>query len=141
MINMEKKYKKELKFQTRAVHFDNGIDKETNVIKRPIIMGNSYKLPYDPNLNWSSADTNLYTRNGGSNQQYLQERIRSLENGEDSVVLVSGVAALSGLFFALLMIQMFRFHDKARSNRSRFMTLFHTIIKSCRNFSVESSHA
>lgn len=100
---MEKNYKKQLKFQTRAVHVGNDIDKETNAIKRPITMGNSYKLPYDPsNLNWSSADANLYTRNGGSNQQYLQERIRSLENGEDCIVLASGVAALSGLFFALL---------------------------------------
>ena len=44
----------------------------------------------------------LYTRNGGSNQQYLQEKLASLEGGEDCVVLASGVAALSGLFFALL---------------------------------------
>jgi cystathionine beta-lyase/cystathionine gamma-synthase len=103
MSNMEKNIYKNLSFQTRAVHAGNEIDKETNAIKRPITMGNSYKLPYDPStLNWSSADTNLYTRNGGSNQQYLQERIRSLENGEDCVVLASGVAALSGLFFALL---------------------------------------
>lgn len=100
---MKEKYEKEFKFQTRAVHVGNDIDKETNAIKRPITMGNSYKLPYDPtHLNWSSADKNLYTRNGGSNQQYLQERIRSLENGEDCIVLASGVAALSGLFFALL---------------------------------------
>ena len=101
-MNMEEKYKG-FKFQTRAVHVGNDIDKETNAVKRPITMGNSYKLPYDPShLNWSSADANLYTRNGGSNQQYLQERIKSLENGEDCIVLASGVAALSGLFFALL---------------------------------------
>jgi len=94
---------KELKFHTRAVHVGNAIDKETKAVKRPITMGNSYKLPHDPSqLNWSSADSNLYTRNGGSNQQYLQEKIRSLENSEDCVVLASGVAALSGLFFALL---------------------------------------
>lgn len=100
---MKKIYKNELKFQTKAVHAGNDVDKETKAIKRPITMGNSYKLPYDPShLNWSSADSNLYTRNGGSNQQYLQERIKSLENGEDCVVLASGVAALSGLFFALL---------------------------------------
>lgn len=66
-------------------------------------MANSYELPYDPSdINWSSSGGNLYTRNGGSNQQYLQEKIASLENGEDCVVLASGVAALSGLFFALL---------------------------------------
>ena len=90
-------------FQTRAVHTGNDIDGETGAIKRPITMANSYELPYDPtNLNWSSAGGNLYTRNGGSNQKYLQEKIASLEGGEDCVVLASGVAALSGLFFALL---------------------------------------
>ena len=31
-------------------------------------------------------------------------------------------------------------HDQERSKRSRFITLFHTATKSCRNFSWESSH-
>lgn len=96
-------YGNEYGFQTRAVHTGNAIDSETGAIKRPITMANSYELPYDPSeLNWSSAGKNLYTRNGGSNQQYLQERLASLEGGEDCIVLASGVAALSGLFFALL---------------------------------------
>lgn len=96
-------YGNEYGFQTRAVHVGNDVDGETGAIKRPITMANSYELPYDPSeLNWSSAEKNLYTRNGGSNQQYLQERLASLEGGEDCIVLASGVAALSGLFFALL---------------------------------------
>lgn len=100
---MSEKNVKDLGFQTRAVHTGNGVDGETGAIKRPITMANSYELPYDPSdLNWSSAGKNLYTRNGGSNQQYLQEKVASLEGGEDCVVLASGVAALSGLFFALL---------------------------------------
>jgi methionine-gamma-lyase len=53
-------------------------------------------------MNWSASDKNIYTRNGGSNQKYLEEKMASLSNGEDCVVLGSGVAALSGLFFALL---------------------------------------
>ena len=90
-------------FATRAVHAGNDIDQDSGAIKRPITMANSYALPYDPtDMNWSSAAGNLYTRNGGTNQKYLQERIASLEGGEDCVVLASGVAALSGLFFALL---------------------------------------
>ena len=90
-------------FATRAVHVGNEVDKDSGAIKRPITMGNSYALPYDPtDMNWSSAGGNLYTRNGGTNQKYLQQRIASLEGGEDCVVLASGVAALSGLFFALL---------------------------------------
>lgn len=90
-------------FLTKAVHVGNGVDKESGAIRRPITMANSYELPYDPSdLNWSSAGKALYTRNGGINQQYLQEKLCALENGEDCVVLASGVAALSGIFFALL---------------------------------------
>ena len=96
-------YGNEYGFQTRAVHTGNDVDSETGAIKRPITMSNSYELPYDPSdVNWSSAAGNLYTRNGGSNQKYLQEKLASLEGGEDCIVLASGVAALSGLFFALL---------------------------------------
>ncbi|MDR1875507.1 MAG: PLP-dependent aspartate aminotransferase family protein [Synergistaceae bacterium] len=94
---------RKLGFMTRSVHAGNDIDKETGAIRRPITMANSYALPYDPSeLNWSSASGNLYTRNGGANQQYLQEKLRSLEEGEDCVVLASGVAALSGVFLTLL---------------------------------------
>jgi methionine-gamma-lyase len=90
-------------FATRAVHTGNDIDAESGAVKRPITMANSYVLPDDPtNINWSQAGGNLYTRNGGTNQKYLQERVASLEGGEDCVVLASGVAALSGLFFAML---------------------------------------
>ena len=88
-------------FATRAVHAGNGIDTNTGAIKHAITMANSYVLPYDATtLNWSDADVNIYTRNGGANQGYLQEKLASLEGGEDCVVLAS--AALSGLFFALL---------------------------------------
>lgn len=100
---MARQYGPELGFQTRSVHVGNDVDKDSGAIKRPLTMANSYELPYDPStLNWSDAGANLYTRNGGTNQRYLQERIASLEGGEDCVVLASGVAALSGLFFTEL---------------------------------------
>ena len=96
-------YDNALGFGTRSVHVGNDVDAETGAVRRPITMANSYELPYDPtSMNWSSADGNLYTRNGGANQKYLQEKLASLEHGEDCVVLASGVAALSGLFFAML---------------------------------------
>ena len=96
-------YGHEYGFATRAVHTGNDIDGESGALRRPITMANSYELPYDPtSVSWSTPGGNLYTRNGGTNQGYLQEKIASLENGEDCVVLASGVAALSGLFFALL---------------------------------------
>jgi len=102
-IMSKRTYGKEFGFQTLAIHAGNDVDQETGAIKRPITMANSYELPYDPSdMNWSSADKNLYTRNGGTNQKYLEEKLTVLEGGEDCIVLSSGVAALSGLFFALL---------------------------------------
>ncbi len=91
-------------FATQCIHAGNEPDAETGAIERPITMSNSYVLPYDPSqVNWSSADDKpLYTRNGGANQMYLQQRLALLEGGEDAVVLGSGVAALSGTFFSLL---------------------------------------
>ncbi|MDR3197159.1 MAG: aminotransferase class I/II-fold pyridoxal phosphate-dependent enzyme [Planctomycetaceae bacterium] len=99
----KRQYGNDLGFSTRAIHVGNDVDDETGSIRRPITMANSYQLPYDPTeLNWSSAGGMLYTRNGGCNQHYLQQKLASLEGGEDCVVLASGVAALSGLFFSLL---------------------------------------
>jgi cystathionine beta-lyase/cystathionine gamma-synthase len=86
-------------FATRAIHTGNDVDRESGAIKRPITMANSYALPYDPtDMNWSSAEGNLYTRNGGTNQKYLQERIASLEGGEDCVSFVAypGLAGSQG---------------------------------------------
>ncbi|MDR3223808.1 MAG: aminotransferase class I/II-fold pyridoxal phosphate-dependent enzyme [Methanobrevibacter sp.] len=99
----EGKERKDLDFKTKVVHVGNGVDKETGVIKRPITMGNSYRLPYDPtDINWSSTDGNLYTRNGGSNQKYLENRLSSITNSEDTIAFASGVGALSALFFSML---------------------------------------
>ncbi|MDR2171599.1 MAG: aminotransferase class I/II-fold pyridoxal phosphate-dependent enzyme [Planctomycetaceae bacterium] len=99
----KRQYGDELGFSTRAIHVGNDVDGETGAIRRPITMANSYQLPYDPTeLNWSDAGGLLYTRNGGCNQHYLQQKLASLAGGEDCVVLASGVAALSGLFFSLL---------------------------------------
>lgn len=51
-------------------------------------MANSYELPYGPSeLNWSSAGKNLYTRNGGSNQQYLQEVLPHLKEAKTALYL------------------------------------------------------
>jgi methionine-gamma-lyase len=100
--NLEKPVRR-LGFLTRSVHTGNGIDAETGAIRRPITMANSYALPYDPSdINWSSAEGSIYTRNGGANQRYLQEKLASLGEGEDCVVLATGVAALSGVFFSFL---------------------------------------
>jgi Cystathionine beta-lyases/cystathionine gamma-synthases len=93
----------ETDFITRCIHVGNDIDKETGAIRRPITMANCYRLPDDAStLNWSDPNNVVYTRTTSANQLYLQQRLASLEGGEDAVVLASGVAALSGVFFSFL---------------------------------------
>jgi len=90
-------------FITNCVHAGNDIDKETGAIRRPLTMANSYRLPDDASkLNWSGTDELIYTRTTSANQMYLQEKLATLEGGEDCVVLATGVAALSGVFFTFL---------------------------------------
>ncbi|KAA8831142.1 trans-sulfuration enzyme family protein [Bifidobacterium tissieri] len=94
---------KPLGFNTLSIHLGNGVDAETGAIRRPITLANAYALPYDPSdINWSSSDVNLYTRNGHPNQRYLEAKLAKLEGAEDAVVLASGVAALSATFTTFL---------------------------------------
>ncbi|MBQ8062584.1 MAG: aminotransferase class I/II-fold pyridoxal phosphate-dependent enzyme, partial [Clostridia bacterium] len=66
-------------------------------------MANSYKLPDDlSQVNYSSTDLLMYSRNGNPNQHWLEEKVAALHEAEDAVVLASGVAALHALFWTLL---------------------------------------
>ncbi|MDR3135969.1 MAG: aminotransferase class I/II-fold pyridoxal phosphate-dependent enzyme [Coriobacteriales bacterium] len=88
---------------TRAVHGGNDVDAETRAIRRPITMANSYELPFDSTrLNWSAASGMVYTRNGGANQLWLEEKIAALEGAESCVVLASGVAAIAAVLLTFL---------------------------------------
>lgn len=98
----DKKYD-DLSFTTRAIHVGADHDPATGAIEPSIYMANSFLLPYDPStMNWSASEANIYTRNGGVNQGMLEKKIADLHGGEDCVVLATGVAALSGLFFTKL---------------------------------------
>ncbi|WP_349897143.1 trans-sulfuration enzyme family protein [Parafrigoribacterium soli] len=88
---------------TQAVHAGNVIDPGSGAVRTPLILANSYALPEDPSsISWSSSEHTIYTRNGGTNQKHLQQKLALLDGGEDAVALASGVAALHAVFFTLL---------------------------------------
>jgi cystathionine beta-lyase/cystathionine gamma-synthase len=88
---------------TLAVHAGNAVDAGSGAIRRPLVMANSYALPDDPSeLSWSGTGTPLYTRNGGANQGWLEEKLAALEGGSAAVALASGMAAQHAVFFAAL---------------------------------------
>ncbi|MCD7944485.1 MAG: PLP-dependent aspartate aminotransferase family protein [Clostridia bacterium] len=100
--------KKENKFEgydisTQAVHSGNDYDEGTGAVRRPLHMANSYKLPDDlSQVNYSSTDLLMYSRNGNANQHWLEEKIAALYHADDAIVLASGVSALHALFWTLL---------------------------------------
>lgn len=92
-----------LRPESQAVHAGNVVDAGTGAIRSPLVLANSYQLPEDPStISWSSPDHTIYTRNGGTNQKLLQQKLAALEGGEDALVLATGVAALHAVFFTLL---------------------------------------
>lgn len=88
---------------TQAVHTGTDYDQETGAVRRPLHMANSFKLPDDlSQVNYSSTDLLMYSRNGNPNQHWLEEKIAALHEADDAIVLASGVAALHALFWTLL---------------------------------------
>ncbi len=100
--------KKENKFKgydisTQAIHTGTDYDEGTSAVRRPLHMANSYKLPDDlSQVNYSSTDLLMYSRNGSANQHWLEEKIAALYQADDAIVLASGVGALHALFWTLL---------------------------------------
>lgn len=103
MQNPDKHSLSSLSFATLAVHGGNEIDKTSGAIRTPIVMANSYALPYDPStMDWSDTEEPSYTRNSGHNQICLQRKLAAMEGGEDAAVFATGVAALHAVFFTFL---------------------------------------
>lgn len=100
--------KKENRFKfygiaTQAIHTGTDYDAETGAVRRPLHMANSYRLPDDlSQVNYSSTDLLMYSRNGNANQHWLEEKIAALHGADDAIVLASGVGALHALFWTLL---------------------------------------
>lgn len=102
MAKKENKFK-EYGIATQAIHTGTDHDEGTGAVRRPLHMANSYKLPDDlSQVNYSSTDLLMYSRNGNPNQHWLEEKIPALHDADDAIVLASGVAALHALFWTLL---------------------------------------
>ncbi|MBQ5430884.1 MAG: PLP-dependent transferase [Lachnospiraceae bacterium] len=102
MSKKENRYK-DYGVATQAIHTGTDYDEETGAVRRPLHMANSFKLPDDlSQVNYSSTDLLMYSRNGNPNQHWLEEKIAALHGADDAIVLASGVAALHALFWTLL---------------------------------------
>lgn len=102
MAKKENSYK-QYGIATQAIHTGTDYDEGTGAVRRPLHMANSYRLPDDlSQVNYSSTDLLMYSRNGNPNQHWLEEKIAALHEADDAIVLASGIAALHALFWTLV---------------------------------------
>jgi cystathionine gamma-synthase/methionine-gamma-lyase len=104
---VSEKREKNWQIDTLCVHAGEGIDTDTRAVRRPIHMANSYELPTDieellKTLSWDNLDKFNYTREHSPTPRNLEERLFTLEGGEDAVVTASGMGAISAVLFTLL---------------------------------------
>jgi len=106
-MNLPMEEIRRLGLATRSIHCGEGIDAETNAVRRPIVLANSFKLNDSAerlaeSFDWDNTHKFNYPRSRHPNGRYLEERLAGMEAGEDCVVFASGVAAVGGAFFTLL---------------------------------------
>ena len=87
---------------TRCVHSGLEPDEGTGAVKRPLIMANSYAVPVQTQGDVWDGVQFAYARDGHPNARWLEERLLTIEGGEDCVVTASGVSAIVGTFYTLL---------------------------------------
>ena len=86
MAKKENKYKG-YDITTQAIHTGTDYDEGTGAVRRPLHMANSYKLPDDlSQVNYSSTDLLMYSRNGNPNQHWLEEKVAALHDADDKTV-------------------------------------------------------
>ena len=92
---------------TRSIHCGEGVDAQTQAVRRPIVLANSFQPNDDAetlaeSFAWENTHAFNYPRSRHPNARYLEERLAGMEGGEDCVVFASGVAAIAGAFFTIL---------------------------------------
>ena len=103
---MSKKHNHEnWNFATRAVHVGTEPDPHTGALATPIYQTSTFVFDnVDQGAKRFAGEEQgyIYTRLGNPTQRALEEKIASLENGDDAIVAGSGMAAVSGIFFTLV---------------------------------------
>lgn len=91
-----------MKLSTQCVHAGNEVDGETGAIRRPLYMNNSYATTSFVGGHQGADPSFAYVRDGHANQLYLEQKLAAVEDGEDCLVVASGVAANNGTLQTLL---------------------------------------
>jgi methionine-gamma-lyase len=98
-------YRKELKFDTIAIHGGDEGKKADNSLNNPIFMTSTFTFD---NLNHAEQTFSfknndyVYTRGNNPTIKSFEKKMAMLEGGEDAVAFSSGMAAISSTLFSLI---------------------------------------
>ncbi|ACB86232.1 methionine gamma-lyase [Natranaerobius thermophilus] len=100
---MAREYKH--KFETRAVHADEGHKNEVGALRTPIYQSSTFvfdNVEQGANRFCGEEAGYIYTRLGNPTQRDLEKQMANLEGAEDAIAVGSGMAAVSAVVMNLL---------------------------------------
>lgn len=94
-----------MKFKTQLLHSGSGADKHSGALTTPIYQSSTftYGTAADGKARFAGEQAGfIYSRMGNPTVQALEQQLAVLEGADEALVIASGMAAVSSIFYALV---------------------------------------
>lgn len=94
-----------MKFKTQLLHSSSGADKQTGALTTPIYQSSTftYGTAAEGKARFAGEQTGyIYSRMGNPTVHALEQQLATLEGADEALVVASGMAAVSSIFYALV---------------------------------------
>lgn len=94
-----------MKFKTQLLHSSGGADAQTGALTTPIYQSSTftYGTATDGKARFAGEQPGfIYSRMGNPTVQALEQQLAELEGADEALVVASGMAAVSSIFYALV---------------------------------------
>lgn len=103
-MTSRKQNNRRLSFSTRGVHAGEPRGGANEPVNVPVYLSSTFRFSSEDELRktvFQGKKGYVYTREGNPTNRVCEKKTAELEGGEDAMVCASGMAAISGTFFAL----------------------------------------
>ncbi len=128
-----------MRFATKAIHVGEMPLEKVKPVITPIFQTSNYSLSdevYEAFTQGKERDVWIYTRHNNPTRRAVEEKIASLEEGEDALVVASGMAALASVLLTYL-----KPGDHMVTSQHLYGGSLNLIRKLSENFSIKISFA
>lgn len=94
-----------MKFKTQLLHSSNGADQQTGALTTPIYQSSTftYGTAAEGKARFAGEQAGyIYSRMGNPTVHALEQQLATLEGADEALVVASGMAAVSSIFYALV---------------------------------------